>query len=141
MPNGKVIMTSGDICKQGACTFDGLIVTRKFAKENPEFMVALVKAIAKADADYKANPASWSRDSDKAKAIAKWSGGKVEEVADTMKLYGFPRLQASRRPDVARRRRERSRCEGAHAAGQFPEGAGRLHPSRRTIRSPSPPSG
>ncbi len=53
---GKVLMTSGDICKAGACTFDGLIVTRKFAKENPEFMVALVKALAKADADYRGNP-------------------------------------------------------------------------------------
>ena len=52
---GKVLTTSGDICKQGACTFDGLIVTRKFAKENPDFMVALVKALAKADADYRGN--------------------------------------------------------------------------------------
>ena len=58
--DGKVMMTSGDICKQGACTFDGLVVTRKFAKDNPAFMVALVKAIAKADADYKANPGKWT---------------------------------------------------------------------------------
>ena len=42
--NGKVLTTSGDICKQGACTFDGLIVSKKFATENPAFMVALVKA-------------------------------------------------------------------------------------------------
>jgi len=91
--DGKVLMTSGDICKQGACTFDGLIVTRKFAKENPEFMVALVKAIAKADADYKANPSKWSATSDEAKAVAKWSGGKVEDVPDSMKLYGFPSLK------------------------------------------------
>src|SRR5437588_12822705 len=48
---GKVLMTSGDICKKGACTFDGLIVTKKFAKENPEFMVVLVKALSKAHAD------------------------------------------------------------------------------------------
>src|SRR6476646_10890845 len=91
--DGKVLMTSDDICKQGACTFDGLIVTRKFAKENPEFMVALVKAIAKADADYKANPGKWSATSDEAKAVAKWSGGKVEDVPDSMKLYGFPSLK------------------------------------------------
>jgi len=91
--DGTVLMTSGDICKQGACTFDGLIVTRKFAKENPEFMVALVKAIAKADADYKANPGKWSATSDEAKAVAKWSGGKVEDVPDSMKLYGFPSLK------------------------------------------------
>src|SRR4029079_6777205 len=91
--DGKVLMTSGDICKQGACTFDGLIVTRKFAKENPAFMVALVKAIAKADADYKANPGKWSATSDEAKAVAKWSGGKVEDVPASMKLYGFPTLK------------------------------------------------
>jgi taurine transport system substrate-binding protein len=90
---GKVLMTSGDICKAGACTFDGLIVTRKFAKENPEFMLALVKALAKADADYRANPKAWTGDSAKTAAVAKWSGGKPEDVADAMALYGFPSLQ------------------------------------------------
>jgi len=96
--NGKVLMTSGDVCKDGACTFDGLVVTRKFAKENPAFMVALVKAIAKADADYKSNPKGWAGDSDKAKAVAKWSGGKLEDVPDAMKLYGFPNLQEQASP-------------------------------------------
>ena len=96
--DGKTLMTSGDICKQGACTFDGLVVTRKFAKDNPAFMVALVKAIAKADADYKANPGSWAATTDKAKAVAKWSGGKVEDVPGSMKLYGFPSLQEQASP-------------------------------------------
>src|SRR6201993_4761697 len=90
---GKVLMTSGDICKKGACTFDGLIVTKKFAKENPEFMVALVKALAKADADYRANPKAWTGDKAKVDAVAKWSGGKPEDVPDAMALYGFPSLQ------------------------------------------------
>jgi taurine transport system substrate-binding protein len=96
--DGKVLMTSGDICKQGACTFDGLVVTRKFAKDNPQFMVALVKAIAKADADFKANPKAWAGNSDKAKAVATVSGGKVEDVPDVMKLYGFPSLQEQASP-------------------------------------------
>src|SRR4029078_531861 len=90
--NGKVLTTSGDICKQGACTFDGLIVTRKFAKENPDFMVALVKALAKADNDYRSNPKGWTSHKDKAAAVAKWSGGKPEDVADAMALYNFPGL-------------------------------------------------
>ena len=97
--NGKVLMTSGDICKEGACTFDGLVVTRKFAKDNPAFMVALVKAIAKADADYKTHPQAWADTSDKAKAVAKWSGGKVEDVPASMKLYGFPDLKAQASPE------------------------------------------
>src|SRR5580765_5108869 len=96
--NGKVLMTSGDICKQGACTFDGLIVTRKFAKENPEFMVALVKALAKADNDYRSNPKAWTADKDKVAAVAKWSGGKPEDVAESMALYGFPSLQEQASP-------------------------------------------
>jgi taurine transport system substrate-binding protein len=96
--NGKVLMTSGDICKKGACTFDGLIVTKKFAKENPEFMLALVKAVAKADADYRANPKAWTGDKAKVDAVAKWSGGKPEDVADAMALYGFPSLQDQASP-------------------------------------------
>ena len=96
--NGKVLTTSGDICKKGACTFDGLIVTKKFAKENPEFMVALVKAVAKADADYRSNPKAWTGDKAKVDAVAKWSGGKPEDVADSMALYGFPSLQEQASP-------------------------------------------
>ncbi len=90
--NGKVIVTSGELCKKGKCTFDGLIVSKKFAAENKDFMVALVKAIAKADADYRANATAWTSDKDKVAAVAKWSGGKPEDVAAAMALYGFPSL-------------------------------------------------
>jgi taurine transport system substrate-binding protein len=96
--NGKVLTTSGEICKQGACTFDGLIVTRKFAKENPEFMVALVKALAKSDADYRGNAKAWTGDKAKVDAVAKWSGAKAEDVPDAMALYGFPSLQEQASP-------------------------------------------
>ena len=96
--NGKVLTTSGEICKEGACTFDGLVVTRKFAKDNPEFMVALVKALAKSDADYRGNPKAWTGDSAKVAAVAKWSGGKPEDVAAAMALYGFPGLSDQASP-------------------------------------------
>jgi taurine transport system substrate-binding protein len=96
--NGKVLTTSGEICKQGACTFDGLVVSKKFAAENPAFMVALVKAIGKADTDYRANPKAWTGDAAKAAAVAKWSGGKPEDVADAMALYGFPSLKDQASP-------------------------------------------
>jgi len=96
--SGKVLTTSGDICKQGACTFDGLVVTRKFAKENPEFMVALVKAIAKSDADYRGNAKTWTGDAARVAAVAKWSGAKPEDVADAMALYGFPSLKDQASP-------------------------------------------
>ena len=55
-------------------------------------MTALVKAIAKADADYRTNPKAWTADKDKVAAVAKWSGGKPEDVPAAMALYGFPSL-------------------------------------------------
>ncbi|MGH8800293.1 MAG: taurine ABC transporter substrate-binding protein, partial [Casimicrobiaceae bacterium] len=97
--NGKVLMTSGDICKEGACTFDGLVVTRKFAKDNPQFMVALVKAVAKADADYRGNAKAWTGDPAKVAAVAKWTGGKPQDVASSMALYGFPSLKQQASPE------------------------------------------
>ena len=100
---GKVLTTSGDICKQGACTFDGLIVTRKFAKENPEFMAALVKALAKADADYRSNPDGAVR---------------LPERART----GISRL--------ARRWRQWRGGKGAHATGELSQGARSPHIGR-----------
>ena len=88
--NGKVLTTSGELCKKGKCTFDGLIVSKKFAADNPAFVTALVKVLAKADADYRANPKAWMADKDKVAAVAQWSGAKPEDVADTMALYAFP---------------------------------------------------
>jgi taurine transport system substrate-binding protein len=96
--NGKVLVTSGELCKKGKCTFDGLIVSKKFAAENPQFMTALVKAIAKADAEYKANPKAWTGDSAKVAAVAKWSGGKPEDVGNAMALYSFPSLAEQASP-------------------------------------------
>ena len=91
--NGKVLVTSGDLCKKGKCTFDGLVVSRKWAKENPEFMIALVKAAAKADGEYRANAKAFTSDPAKVAAVAKWSGSKPEDVPATMELYAFPSLQ------------------------------------------------
>jgi taurine transport system substrate-binding protein len=96
--NGKVIVTSGELCKKGKCTFDGLIVAKKFAAENPAFMTALVKAIARADADYRANTKAWTADNDHVAAVAKWSGGKPADVAAAIALYGFPSLAEQASP-------------------------------------------
>ncbi len=61
-------------------------------------MVALVKAVAKADADYRANPKTWTGDKAKVDAVAKWSGAKPEDVPDAMALYGFPSPQEQASP-------------------------------------------
>ena len=120
--NGKVLTTSGDICKQGACTFDGLVVSKKFATENPAFMVALVKALAKSDAEYRANPKSWTGDSAKV-------GGRREVV----------------RRQARGRRRMRWRCTASRAwtnrRRRRGSAAARTAPQRRRSRNGELPEG
>jgi len=91
--NGVVLADSTAIGKLGYPTFDGLIVNKKWAKENQAFMVGLVKVLAKADADYRANKAKWGVDSPQAKAIAKWTKAEVKDVPATLALYTFPTAQ------------------------------------------------
>jgi taurine transport system substrate-binding protein len=91
--NGKVIASSGSIGAKGFPTFDGLVVNAKWAAENEAFMVALVKALAKADADYKANKAKWTVDSAQVKAVAKWTKADAKDVPAAMALYKFPTME------------------------------------------------
>jgi taurine transport system substrate-binding protein len=91
--NGKVLVTSGELTKAGRPTFDGFVVTRKFASEHPDFMVAFVKVLAKADADYRTNQAKWTPDSPQVKAVAKWTKADAANVPAAMALYRFPTLE------------------------------------------------
>ena len=90
--NGKTLATSGSIGKKGFPTFDGLVVNAKWAAANEGFMVALVKALAKADAEYRANGAKWTADSVQVKAVAKWTKAEAGSVPAAMALYRFPTL-------------------------------------------------
>ncbi|MDQ3214616.1 MAG: taurine ABC transporter substrate-binding protein [Pseudomonadota bacterium] len=92
--DGTVILTSGKISADtGKATFDGYVVNRDWAKANKDFMVKFVKVLAAADDMYRNNKAKFVKDSAEAKAIAKWSGAKQEDVAASMALYAFPTAQ------------------------------------------------
>jgi taurine transport system substrate-binding protein len=92
--DGTVILTSGKISADtGKATFDGYVVNRDWAKANKDFMVKFVKVLATADDNYRKNKAKFAKDSAEAKAIAKWSGAKQEDVSASMALYAFPTVQ------------------------------------------------
>ena len=94
LKDGKVILTSGKISADtGKATFDGYVVNKDWAKANKDFLVKFVKVLAAADDKYRKNKAKYGKDSADAKAIAKWSGAKVEDVAPSMELYAFPTAQ------------------------------------------------
>jgi taurine transport system substrate-binding protein len=88
--NGKAIASSKSIGAKGFPTFDGLIVNAKWAAEHEGFMVALVKALARADEQYRANKAKWTADSAEVKAVAKWTKADAKDVPPAMALYAFP---------------------------------------------------
>jgi taurine transport system substrate-binding protein len=90
--SGKAIATSGTIGRKGYPTFDGLVVNAKWAADNEGFVVALVKALARADDDYRKNAARWTVDSPQVKAIAKWSKADAKDVPAAIALYNFPTL-------------------------------------------------
>ncbi|MFQ5994501.1 MAG: taurine ABC transporter substrate-binding protein [Acidiferrobacterales bacterium] len=95
---GKVLITSGQLCKWGKCTFDGMVVSRKFAEANADFMAKFVKVIAQADEAYRSNPAAWTPDSAMVKKIVKMVGGNAKDVPGVLALYGFPTLKEQASP-------------------------------------------
>jgi taurine transport system substrate-binding protein len=89
--DGVVITTSGKISADtGKATFDGFVVNRDWAKANKDFLVKFVQVLANADDNYRRNKAKYTPASAEAKAIAKWSGAKPEDVPGSIGLYAFP---------------------------------------------------
>ena len=96
---GKVLVTSGELSALGRPTFDGLMVQRPFAGDNPGFMTAFVQVLAAADEAYRSRPEAWTPDSEPVKAIVRTVGGNPDDVPEVLALYDFPTLeqQASER--------------------------------------------
>ncbi|NTZ84932.1 taurine ABC transporter substrate-binding protein [Burkholderia metallica] len=89
--SGTVLTTSGQVAKEsGKSTFDGFVVSRTFARENPEFVTRFAKVLAAADADYRAHAAAWKVGSPQVAAVAKVSGANAQDVPASLALYAFP---------------------------------------------------
>ncbi len=92
-PTGKVLITSGQLSNWGKATFDGLVVERRWATGNPEFMCLFVKTIAAQDEAYRSDPEAWTPDSKEVRAIAELIDGDPESVPAVLDLYDFPTLE------------------------------------------------
>jgi taurine transport system substrate-binding protein len=91
--NGRVLVTSGLLSSWGKATFDGYVVDKTFARQNPDFMAAFVRVMAKADEEYRKNQAAWTASSPQVQAVAKVTGAKPEDVPAVMALYRFPTME------------------------------------------------
>lgn len=90
---GKVLITSGELSKKGKATFDGVAVNKQWGEANADFMAKFVKAVADADASFRTDPGGWGANSANAKVISSKIGGEPKDVAEAIKLYGYPSLQ------------------------------------------------
>jgi taurine transport system substrate-binding protein len=68
--NGKVMTTAGIVAKTGFPTFNGWVVTNKFAAANRDGLIKFLKAMNEINGDYSKNKAAWNADSPKVKAVA-----------------------------------------------------------------------
>ncbi len=89
--NGQVLITADQV--EGKPTFDGWVVNTEFANENPDFMVAFVKAIAQVFDEYNSNPDAWDASSKEVQTISERSGAKAEEIPDILAGYKYPDME------------------------------------------------
>ncbi|UVE18732.1 taurine ABC transporter substrate-binding protein [Pseudomonas sp. LS44] len=88
--NGKVLITSGELGKLGAPTFDAWIVRKDFASKHPEVVRAFAKVTLNAYADYRKDPQAWLADKANVAKLVKLSGAKAEDIPLLLQGNVFP---------------------------------------------------
>ena len=78
--NGKVLITSGELAKFGAPTFDAWIVRKDFAEKHPQIVTAFAKVTLDAYADYRKDPQAWLANQGNVDKLVKLSGAKASDI-------------------------------------------------------------
>ena len=78
--SGKILVSSEEVGKWGAPTYDLWIVRKDFAEKHPEFLNKFVKVTTDESAKYNANPQAYAADPKNLEKIARITGSKPEEV-------------------------------------------------------------
>lgn len=87
---GKTISDSEVIGAASVPTFDGLVVDKNWAAENPKLMEAFTKVLAQSYAHYNADKAAWTADSSQVQGIVKLIGGDGPSTVEALELLSFP---------------------------------------------------
>ncbi|MBX8517265.1 taurine ABC transporter substrate-binding protein [Pseudomonas cichorii] len=103
---GKVLITSGELAKVGAPTFDAWIVRKDFAAKNPQLVSAFAKVTLDAYANYRQDPNAWIANASNIEKLSKLSGAKTTDIpallegnvyplaTDQKALLGAPTIEA-----------------------------------------------
>lgn len=90
LADGTVISDSEQVGAASVPTFDGLVVASDFAESHKHFMTEFTKALAAAYADYNANKAAWTAESEPVKGIVKMIGGDPAGTVQALNMLSFP---------------------------------------------------
>jgi taurine transport system substrate-binding protein len=91
-PTGKVLVSSAEVAKWGAPTFDAWAVRKDFADKNPDVVAAFARVTGLAYANYRKDPAAWVADKSNIDKVANLTGAKPEDIAGLLASYDFPLL-------------------------------------------------
>lgn len=87
---GKVLITSGELAKVGAPTFDAWIVRKDFADKHPEVVKAFAKTTLDAYAAYRKDPVAWLADASNVDKLVKLSGAKPGDIPGLLQGNVYP---------------------------------------------------
>ncbi|WP_449413568.1 taurine ABC transporter substrate-binding protein [Pandoraea soli] len=91
-PTGKPLITAGQICALGRCTFEGMAVTKTLGASNPEFMAKFIAVLNATNRDFVTHPDAWGVGSKNMAAVLRGLGGNANDAAEEMALYKYPTL-------------------------------------------------
>jgi taurine transport system substrate-binding protein len=97
---GKILISSTDVAKWGAPTFDAWIVRNDFSAKSADFLTAFARVTGEAYAAYRADPNAWSASSAQAAKIARLTGAKPEDVPALLAGYKLPLAQEQASADL-----------------------------------------
>lgn len=90
LKTGKTISDSAEIGAASVPTFDGLVVDKSFAEDNPKFMAAFTRVLAQSYQDYADTGAGWTVESPQVTGIVEMIGGAPEDALGALRLLGYP---------------------------------------------------
>ncbi|AZE46003.1 Taurine-binding periplasmic protein TauA [Pseudomonas chlororaphis] len=88
--NGKVLITSGELARFGAPTFDAWIVRKDFAEKHPQIVTAFAKVTLDAYADYRKDPKAWLAEQSNVDKLVKLSGAKASDISLLLQGNVYP---------------------------------------------------
>ncbi len=92
--SGKVLISSGELAKLGAPTFDVWLVRKDFASKHPQIVSAFAKVTLDSFSAYNSDPKAWLAANGHLDKVARISGAKPGDIAEVLAGSALPGVAA-----------------------------------------------